>query len=519
MPSTKNAVYYFLFGWIDTILYFFIHLAATISAVIFVAKNNNSKSNRPTSAEEIIQRRRRTPINGEKRHRKPLINAFQNVPNEILILIFENLKSKDLYNCTRVNKQWNTLVTPILWRSPVPIRPILSCIASFGAMDKKNKTNHVHQKSHLSPRFPIHNPNFGLAVRTLDLSKIATHVTDCTIRLVTRCSPHMTSLSLSQCRLITDEGLRCLSRSAVAPQLQVLVLENCRQITDLGLSYLTEKCHALHTIHFGGCQRITDTGISHLVTESGSTLRRIRLSDCSRVTANAIHTISRVCGARLEWLDISRIRSIRHTDLDQLLDNCPNITRLSVAMRKPRLHREAHAQAIRRRQLFHSHEDDEETFVQNIEDTAQQTDVHPLDELLDLLQSHSIYSNLTERSARHQRELIHQRQERDSVSDRTVELIALRLKHLEHLDLSYWTCLTDRAIHMLSEHSRFLTWLNLVGCKSVTKKVLKYLSECYERNEKSGWITYNDLVISNTQDPTWAMSSSCSSPNIRRFKV
>jgi hypothetical protein len=497
--------------------------------VVVVAKKNDQQQSNLTNAEEIILRNRRRTNNysmhlqqqQQQQQQQQRIHdcflsskkpVFDKIPNEILIIMFGYMNTADLYNCSTVSKHWNDLVIPILWRSPVPNKPILSCLPSFAAMDKKHRIKHSHQKSHLSPGFPIHISRYGHAVKSLDLSQIATHVTDCTIRHIVRSCPQLVSLNLSHCRLITNESLYYLSRATqIASQLEVLSLQNCRQITDIGLNHLTAQCHGLQTLHLGACPRLTSDGIIGLVTASGNTIRRLRLSDCSHMTGSTLHTIARLCGPRLQWLDIARTKAIRHTDLENLVHICPNLTRLNVSMKKPKPLSELHDQLNRTREhLFRLHENN----IAEEDDQDQEDSVNPLNELIELLNQFNIQANLTEGSAQHRQLLLDQQHIRDPVCFSTVESIILNLKKLEHLNLSHWNCLNDKAMRMISVHAHCLNHLNLIGYDSVTKRGLKYLSDLCER--KSTCITLTNHMISPATFNSYESdSSSCSSDDSR----
>ncbi|KAK4521402.1 DNA damage-inducible protein 1 [Mucor velutinosus] len=512
-----NHLVSYIASWIDFILYLYIHITSIINAVIVVAnkKDPHQQSSAPAAKDVALRNRRRNhrPMQppSQRNQRSSKRPVLDKIPNEILIMMFESMNAADLFHCSTVSKHWNDLVIPILWRSPVPNKPILSCLPSFAVMDRKHRIKHSHQESHLSPGFPIHIPRYGHAVKSLDLSQIASHVTDCTIRHIIRSCPQLTSLNLSHCRLITNDGLYYLGRATrIANQLQVLSLQNCRQITDVGLGHLTAQCHGLQTLHLGACPRITNDGIISLVTASGNTIRRLRLSDCSHMTGSTLHAIARLCGPRLEWLDIARTKSIRHTHLEDLVQHCPNLRRLNVSMKKPKPLSELRDQLNRTRErLFHLHEDMTQAVEEEEEQEQEEDAVNPLNELIDLLNRFNIQANLTSGSAQHRQLLLDQQQVRDPVCFATVETITVHLKKLEHLNLSHWHCLNDKAVHMISVHAHCLNYLNLVGCDGVTKKGLKYLSDLCER--KSTCITLTDLMISPATCYSYESDSSSSS--------
>ncbi|KFO29146.1 F-box/LRR-repeat protein 20 [Fukomys damarensis] len=78
--------------------------------------------------------------------------------------------------------------------------------------------------------------------------------------------PQLQELSLSDCELITDDGVHHLGIGACTHKwLEVIELDNCPLITDASLKHL--KCyHSLERIELNDCQQITRTGIKRLRT-------------------------------------------------------------------------------------------------------------------------------------------------------------------------------------------------------------------------------------------------------------
>ncbi|EMP38190.1 F-box/LRR-repeat protein 2 [Chelonia mydas] len=74
----------------------------------------------------------------------------------------------------------------------------------------------------------------------------------------------LSSMSLSHCELITDDGILHLSNSTCGHErLQVLELDNCLLITDVTLEHL-ENCHSLERIELYDCQQVTRAGIKRI---------------------------------------------------------------------------------------------------------------------------------------------------------------------------------------------------------------------------------------------------------------
>ena len=60
-------------------------------------------------------------------------------------------------------------------------------------------------------------------------------ITDSTLSFLSSHCPNLSSLSLSHCELITDDGIKLLGQSSAArDKLQILELDNCPLISDRG---------------------------------------------------------------------------------------------------------------------------------------------------------------------------------------------------------------------------------------------------------------------------------------------
>ncbi|KAI9008430.1 hypothetical protein CLU79DRAFT_776971 [Phycomyces nitens] len=490
-------------GWIQFWIHCWVHIAAAITAVIQIS---TALKRKPTQSSSVGPKMLRN------RHNLPLQKPchVQRLPNEVLMVVFEMVgtggRKADLLNCTLVSKLWHDLVTPVLWRAPIPTQPIC-CLPPFTSQLSRSQKWHSQESTvhRVSGGFPIHLPKYGHAIRSLTLSSSALHLTDCSIRHIVKYCPNLVSLQMANCKHLTNDSLRSLSRAQCAPHLRVLNLQNCVQLSDTGLTHLAAECSSLEIIQLGGCVRISHQGVTHLVKASSRTLRRLCLSDCGRVTGATIHQIAKLCRTRLEWLDIARIGAVQHADLVALVGYCPNLTRLNLARPKSMLLRQLqqHRQEQRRQQHRQRHQDHDDDYIPLLE-----SQVNPLDELIDMLRRYNVQPAISSLFAHNQRfeQQYQQLAKQDDVSDATLELIITQLPRLAHLDLSHWTCLTDGAICVLAKHGLALTHLNLSGCKNITYRVFGYLSGLCHRNEKLTNITLGDFVP--LHEPTSSSSSS-----------
>ncbi|KAI8980555.1 hypothetical protein BDB01DRAFT_745573, partial [Pilobolus umbonatus] len=430
---------------LDLVIYFYSLIYAFVSIL-----QQKEKKYVPRNVCRKVQ-----PIKTRK-IRKPKSAPINKFPNEILLNIMGRLENKDLFHCITVNNHWNALAIPLLWRHARPTRPLIACLPSYAANDIRNNIKHVHKRSHLSTNFPIYQSQFGCCVKSIDLSLIAQHVTDCTIGYIIKTCLNLISLNLSNCTHITNEGLRLLSNSDIALQLKVLALNNCEQVTDEGLHHLSKSCQSLVSLHLGHCHRITFKGVTCIVYTARNTLRRISLTSCDGISSQTISIIATHTNQQLEWLDISKIKNIRHMDLVNLVKKCPNLTRLNLGLRERR-----QPGAIR----------------QQLDHPLLHYNTNSLGELIETLRRHQIDPPLTNSIAQqHQRILLAQRQ-LDLISNHSIELVITHLKKLEILDISNWSFLTDSSVRTITHYGTSLQHLNLSGCYNITRDILNFLSQ------------------------------------------
>ncbi|GLJ42868.1 hypothetical protein SUGI_0888610 [Cryptomeria japonica] len=129
-------------------------------------------------------------------------------------------------------------------------------------------------------------------------------VGDVTLKCIAILCPRLVSLDVSHCLLVTDNGLRAISKGCL--ELKKLVLKGCRQVmslgiegfegfrnleqlqvegsgfTDPGLMGVGRSCRCLLRLGLEGCSRVTESGLKK-VMEDCRLLRRVNLKDCKCV--------------------------------------------------------------------------------------------------------------------------------------------------------------------------------------------------------------------------------------------
>ena len=96
-------------------------------------------------------------------------------------------------------------------------------------------------------------------LRELSLRRHWQQVNDVVVLTVAARCTQLTSLDLSGCRLVTDEGLRAVA--AACTQLTSLNLSCCYLVTDEGLRAVAAACTQLTLLELYYCSRVTEAGV------------------------------------------------------------------------------------------------------------------------------------------------------------------------------------------------------------------------------------------------------------------
>ncbi|KAI8142981.1 hypothetical protein BJV82DRAFT_515726 [Fennellomyces sp. T-0311] len=130
---------------------------------------------------------------------------------------------------------------------------------------------------------------------------------------------HLEWLDLSNCRKITNQGIRRLLEQN--PRIKHLTLSYCKNLTDQAMYYFAKYAtDDLESLNLQRCTKITDQGFVHWFNEAPHAFARLRtldLTDCSFLTDKAIaHLV--VAAPYLENLSLSFCCALSDTSLEEL---------------------------------------------------------------------------------------------------------------------------------------------------------------------------------------------------------
>ncbi|KZT29294.1 RNI-like protein [Neolentinus lepideus HHB14362 ss-1] len=158
-------------------------------------------------------------------------------------------------------------------------------------------------------------------LRVLDVS-YCNKLTDRAIEGIVQHAPRIQTLVLSGCTSLTDAAIERVCN--LGDFLDVLMLAHVSNITDKALVQLSRSCTKLRCVDLAFCRRVTDLGVSELaslpnirrlnliglrkitdnalffIAELNSTLERLYLSHCDRITLDAVRVL------------LTKLESLRH---------------------------------------------------------------------------------------------------------------------------------------------------------------------------------------------------------------
>ena len=134
---------------------------------------------------------------------------------------------------------------------------------------------------------------FWKEVLYLDLE--SSSLLDQQMRLVAKCCPNLTSLSIKNCEYVTDIGILYIAIDC--PNLETIDLsrsptgQHGGNITDQGLADLTQACTQLKDINISYCQKVGDLGFTN-ITRNCPDIHTVRANGCLQLTDKSVVILS-----------------------------------------------------------------------------------------------------------------------------------------------------------------------------------------------------------------------------------
>ena len=131
------------------------------------------------------------------------------------------------------------------------------------------------------------------------------------------------SISMAQCKGISDKGLRALS--VHHPSLERVILDEC-DVSSIGLISLAENCPNLVFLSLKRCEKVTDGAIMFMAEHCA--LQKLCLNGVTKLTGSSMECLVHKCSKSLEELDISWCRDIPEKAVGYLCDSCPFLKKI-----------------------------------------------------------------------------------------------------------------------------------------------------------------------------------------------
>ncbi|KAH0657095.1 hypothetical protein KY285_031977 [Solanum tuberosum] len=170
-------------------------------------------------------------------------------------------------------------------------------------------------------------PNNLPALTTLSL-KGACRLSDVGLEAIISAAPNLRSMNLSQCSLLTCDGISCLSNS-LGSVLRELYLDNCEAIHPMLILPALLKLEHLEVLSVAGIQTVCDAFIKEFVTNRGQSLREIILKGCMELTDRSLKDISQNCPG-LRAIDLSDLCKLTDSAIEHLATGCREVDNLKL---------------------------------------------------------------------------------------------------------------------------------------------------------------------------------------------
>ncbi|KAF7149103.1 hypothetical protein RHSIM_Rhsim03G0227900 [Rhododendron simsii] len=170
-------------------------------------------------------------------------------------------------------------------------------------------------------------PNSLPALTTISLNG-AYRLLDAGLSALVMSAPALRSISLSQCSLLTSDGIKIIADS-LGSVLRELYIDNCENIDAVLILPALLKLEHLEVLSLAGIETVCDDFIGKFVAVRGHHIKELVLTDCKKLTDASSKVIADNCKG-LCALDLGNLHRLTDSTMGYLANGCRAIQSLKL---------------------------------------------------------------------------------------------------------------------------------------------------------------------------------------------
>lgn len=165
------------------------------------------------------------------------------------------------------------------------------------------------------------------ALTTISL-KGACRLSDVGLSALVGSAPALRSINLSQCSLLTSDGINTLADS-LGYVLRELYIDDCQNIDTMLILPALSKLEHLEVLSLAGIQTVCDDFVIKFIAVHGHNIKELVLTDCGKLTDSSMKVIADTCTG-LCVLDLGNLCRLTDSAMGYLANGCRAIQTLKL---------------------------------------------------------------------------------------------------------------------------------------------------------------------------------------------
>ncbi|KAK4391866.1 hypothetical protein Sango_1964400, partial [Sesamum angolense] len=154
----------------------------------------------------------------------------------------------------------------------------------------------------------------------------AYRLTDAGLSMLVTSAPSLKSVDISQCPLLTSEGI-CFLANSLSLVLRELYLDNCQGIDAMLILPAMLKLENLEVLSVAGISTVGDYFVSEFSSVHGCRMKELVLADCMELTDLSMKAIGDTC-SDLRAVDLTNLCKLTDASIGHLANGCQAIQML-----------------------------------------------------------------------------------------------------------------------------------------------------------------------------------------------